>query len=204
MRIRRVLALVAAVAFVVTSAPLLAQRNNNNESRPQRSKAEQADVETLVRLVDGVAGGFQPAPTDVPDHVGEQPLREGPGRHHLPAVHAERSTGRSWRKAERGVLRPRRRQDPGRAAAAPPQPKAKGDAKNQPPPRPVYPWDNLTFIEIPANGKLSRAIALKPGEYEAFIAIKEKGTEKQEKNAPPAKIGLLRHELTVPDFTAPS
>ena len=65
----------------------------------------------------------------------------------------------------------------------------------------MYPWDNLYFIEVPSNGKLSRAIALKPGEYEAFIAIKEKGTEKQEKNAPPAKIGLVRHELKVPDYT---
>ena len=49
-------------------APLVAQQrnNNNNNQRPQRNKTEQADVETLVRLVDGVAGGLQQAPADVP------------------------------------------------------------------------------------------------------------------------------------------
>jgi hypothetical protein len=94
--------------------------------------------------------------------------------------------------------------DKSAAAAAPvaaptAKPDNNKDAKNQPPARPVYPWDNLTFLEIPADGKLSRAIALKAGQYEAFIAIKEKGTD--QKNAPPSKMGLLRRELTIPDFT---
>ena len=51
------------------------------------------------------------------------------------------------------------------------------------------------------NGKLSRAIALKAGEYEAFIAIKEKGTEKPEERPALRRSGLLRQELTIPDFT---
>src|SRR5687767_15498353 len=72
MKIRRVLAVVAAVVaaviFWATVAPLVAQQRNNNNStqRAQRNKTEQVDVETLVRLVDGAAGGIQQSPADVP------------------------------------------------------------------------------------------------------------------------------------------
>jgi hypothetical protein len=66
------------------------------------------------------------------------------------------------------------------------------------------------------DGTLSRAVQLKPGQYVAFIAVKEKspaaaGNQRNndrkgnDKNAPPAAaatgpMGLLRHEITVPDF----
>ena len=51
---------------------------------------------------------------------------------------------------------------------------------------------------------MSRAIALKPGEYEAFIAIKEKGTEKQEKNAPAGEDGAAAQASSrFPTSTSP-
>ena len=198
MRIRRVAALVAAVTITLTTAPLLAQRNNNdNNKRPQRSKAELADLETLVRLVDGVASGTQQAPADVPIAWDSNHFVKGQdGITSLPfTLNIDRS-----KLAKSDVAFYVRVVSKAPAAAPAPAADAKGDAKNQPPPRPVYPWDNLSFIDVPSSGKLSRAIALKPGEYEAFIAIKEKGTEKQERNAPPAKIGFLRKDLTIPDF----
>ena len=200
MRIRRVIALAAAVTVLATSAPLVAQQRNDNNKRPQRSKAELADLETLVRLVDGVAGGLQQAPADVPIAWESNHFVKGQdGITYLPfTLNIDRS---KLGKSEVAFYVRVVSKTP--AAAPAPAAEAKGDAKNQPPPRPIYPWDNLTFIEIPSNGKLSRAIALKPGEYEAFITIKEKGTEKQEKNAPPAKIGLLRKELSIPDFNVP-
>ncbi len=201
MRIRRVIALAAAVTVLATSAPLVAQQRNDNNRRPQRSKAELADLETLVRLVDGVAGGIQQAPADVPIAWESNHFVKGQdGITYLPfTLNIDRS---KLGKSEVAFYVRVVSKTPVAAAPAPAA-EAKGDAKNQPPPRPIYPWDNLTFIEIPSNGKLSRAIALKPGEYEAFITIKEKGTEKQEKNAPPAKIGLLRKELSIPDFNVP-
>jgi len=58
-----------------------------------------------------------------------------------------------------------------------------------------YPWDTLQPVEIPADGLLSRAIALAPGSYDIFVAVKEKGVT-------PAKIGVLRQEVTVPPFTS--
>jgi hypothetical protein len=86
--------------------------------------------------------------------------------------------------------------------------------------RPTFAWDNIHFIDIPQDGKLSRAIQLKPGRYVAFIAIKEKSpappaaNQRNQRNqnqanapaaaaAPAPKVGLLRHELIVPDFAVP-
>jgi hypothetical protein len=51
---------------------------------------------------------------------------------------------------------------------------------------------------MPADGKISRAIAAPPGEYEMFVAIKERS--KDEKSKTPPKIGVLRKSLVVPDF----
>jgi hypothetical protein len=197
MRIRRVLALVTALALLATSAPLVAQRNNDNNRRPQRNKVEQADVEALVRLVDGVSGGVQQAPADVPiAWEGNHFVKGQDGITYLPfTLSIDRS-----KLSKSDVAFYVRVVNKGAAAAAAPAADAKADDKNKPAPRPTYPWDNISFIEIPSNGKLSRAIALKPGEYEAFIAVKEKGTD--QRNAPPSKVGLLRKDLSVPDFNA--
>jgi hypothetical protein len=82
--------------------------------------------------------------------------------------------------------------------------------------RPTFAWDNANFIDVPEGGRVSRAVQLKPGQYVAFIAIKERATapanqrnDRNNRNQQPnasaasAKTGLLRHELTVPDYAAP-
>jgi hypothetical protein len=197
MKIRRVLGIVTALTMLAASAPLDAQqRNNDNNRRPQRNKTEQADVEALVRLVDGVSGGVQQAPTDVPIAWEANHFVKGQdGITYLPfTLNIDRS---KLSKSDVAFYVRVVNKGAAAAAAAPPA-DAKSDDKNKPPARPTYPWDNISFIEVPSSGKLQRAIALKPGEYEAFIAIKEKGTD--QRNAPPSKVGLLRKELTVPDF----
>jgi hypothetical protein len=95
------------------------------------------------------------------------------------------------------------------AMATPPK-----DGKATPPPRPTFQWDSVHFLDAP-NGQLSRAVQLKPGKYVAFIALKEKSpapagnqrnNRNHDKNAPAAAAGptgLLRHEITVPDYNTP-
>jgi hypothetical protein len=82
---------------------------------------------------------------------------------------------------------------------AAPDPKAK-DNKNAV--RPSYPWERITFTQVPASGKMSRAFVLKPGDYDVYIALKEKSTAeiKDLAKAPPPKMAFLKHELTVPDY----
>jgi hypothetical protein len=61
--------------------------------------------------------------------------------------------------------------------------------------RPTYAWEKIHAIELSADGRVSRAIALPTGAYDIFVAIKEKG-------APAAgKIGLVTRDLTVPSFS---
>jgi len=81
---------------------------------------------------------------------------------------------------------------------------ASANKDGKPAARPTFAWDNISFIETPDDGKLSRAIQLKPGKYVAFFAFKEKGKDekKKEKNAPPVKTGLLRREIVVPEYNA--
>lgn len=197
----RVLA-VLALAIAFGASPLLAQRNN--DKRPQRSKTEQADVEALVRMVDAVGAGIQPAPADVSiTWEGNHFVKGQDGITYLPFT-----LGVDRAKLSKGdVAFYVRIVDKAAAAAMPAAPanakdgKDNKDAKNQPPARPMYAWDNITFLEIPSVGKMSRAVALRPGSYDAFIAIKEKGTD--QKNAPPSKMGLLRREIVVPDFNGP-
>jgi hypothetical protein len=94
-----------------------------------------------------------------------------------------------------------------------------GNNKNQPPPaRPTFSWDSINFIDVPDDGRLSRAVQLKPGQYAMFVAVKEKtpaaaaaggknDRKGNDKNQPapaaaPGKVGVLRHDLMVPDFTS--
>jgi hypothetical protein len=85
------------------------------------------------------------------------------------------------------------------------------------PPRPTFQWDSVHFLDT-LDGQLSRAVQLKPGQYVAFIAVKEKSpapagnqrndrNRNNDRNAPPAAaagpVGLLRHEITVPDYNVP-
>src|ERR671915_2428821 len=67
MKIRRILA--PCVALLVATAPtVLAQRNNDNtqqQQQPQRTPAEQQDIQALVMAVEAVRSG-QAAPADIP------------------------------------------------------------------------------------------------------------------------------------------
>src|SRR5687768_10973624 len=62
MQIRRVIALCVALFFAVGSLTL-AQKAEKDEKK--RNKQEQQDIETLVKIVDGVSMGQQQPPADL-------------------------------------------------------------------------------------------------------------------------------------------
>lgn len=71
------------------------------------------------------------------------------------------------------------------------------DARHQ------YPFEDVFFFDVPAGvaGKptlLRRAFAVVPGDYDVYVAIKEKGAAPASGAAP--KIGVVKHELTVPSL----
>jgi hypothetical protein len=199
----RLVALAAALASFVAMSPVVAAQNNQqNRQEQQRSQQEQRDIQALVQLVDAVSAGKQPAPGDIQvawdsNHF----VKGGDGSTYIPfTVTIDRS-----QMAMPGAAVYVRVVNKGAAAAPAPAAEQNNRDRNreQPPQRVTYPWDNVHFIEVPANGKVSRAMALKPGEYEVFVAVKERSVQNPPRNAPPAKSGLLRRELTVPDFNGP-
>jgi len=199
MQIRRVLTLCVAVAWAGTVAPtLLAQNTQNNQNnQKERSRQEQQDIEALVKLVDGVSTG-QPGPTDIPttwesNHF----VRGADGTTYVPfTVVFDRS-----KLPAPGVAMYVRIVSKDAVAAPAPAAANNNDRKSNQ--TVTYPWDNVHFLEVPADGKVQRAFALKPGNYEIFIATKERTPQQQPRNAPPQKVGLLRRDITIPDFGKP-
>ena len=68
MHIRRVLTLAVAATTLATAPALDARQNNqqpNRRDQERRSEQEQRDTQALVQMVDAIAAGKQPAPTDI-------------------------------------------------------------------------------------------------------------------------------------------
>jgi hypothetical protein len=224
MSIRRVLGVGIALALTWAAVPTSAQRNNDRNQQQQQKTQTQADPDTitLVRLVDAVAAGQQPAPADVPvtwdsNHfvkgqagVTYIPFTLGIDRAQLPSP-AVALYIRIVDKKQAAALA---------AAAAAPAPQQqqqqqqqqqgnrnnRDQQKPQAPAPPMYAWDNIHFLDIPADGKLSRAVALNPGEYDVFIAVKERAKDLKAApaaGAPAEKTTVFRRDLSVPDFNKP-
>ena len=201
MQIRRVVTLAVAVAMLAGTPALVAQNNQqpNRRDQERRSQADQKDIQALVQTVDAVASGKQPAPADIPIRwEGNHFLRGGDGSTYIPftiAADASKLTSPAAALYIRVVNK-----NAAQPAAPPAADQNNRNNRNQQAGAVTYPWDNVNFIEVKGDGKLSRAIALKPGQYEMFITMKERTPLEPPRNAPPAKMGMLRHELTVPDF----
>jgi hypothetical protein len=233
MQIRRILA--PCLALLIATAPtVLAQRNNdNNQKPPQRSAAEQQDIEALVRAVDAVATG-SPAPADIPvTWVSNHFVKGQGGDTYIPfTLTIDRS--KLAAPGARLYIRIVDKKQPAAPAAAAPPAQAQGNDRDRErekekqaaaaPVPPMYAWDRIYSIDVPQDGKLSRAIQLKPGEYDVFVAVKDRTAEApaqgnqrdrdrrnndnrnndnaQQAATAAAKVGILRRDLTVPDFNA--
>jgi hypothetical protein len=199
MNIRSLLALCMALTLATTSAPLHAQKNNNDKSKqqpqPKRSKTEQADVDALVKAVDAVASG-QPAPTDIAVTWHSSHFVKGQGG----TTYVPFTVKVDQTKLPKGAAMYVRLADKNMAPPPAPAPAAKDSKDNkQPAPLPVkYAWDNVHFFDVPQDGIVSKALQVPAGDYDLFVAVKDKTTD--EKNTAPPKIGVLRQSLMVPDF----
>jgi hypothetical protein len=196
MQIRRVLALALALFIAL---PSWAAAQNTQKDEKKRNKQEQQDIETLAKLVDNASMGQPQTPApDVPmSWEGNHFVKGQDGKTYVPfTVKIDRS-----KLSSPGIAMFVRVMSKGAAPTAPTgtagEKKEDDKKKND---RPEYPWENVHFLDVPEDGAVARAMAVPGGDYEVFVAIKEKGTG--DRKQPPQKIGLLRHNLTVPDFAA--
>jgi hypothetical protein len=196
MKIRRVLAVVAVLAFSVGALETAAQKNDN-KNQPKRSKTEQQDVDLSVSMVDRVIQGALPAPTDYTLAWESNHFTKGQdGATYVPFTMLVDKALAGKQVAYYVRVVPK-------GAPPPPMPDPKAKDNKNAPARPDYPWERITFATVPESGKMSRAFLLKPGDYEAYVTLKEKSTAeiKDITKATPPKMAYLKHDLSVPDYS---
>jgi hypothetical protein len=243
MYVRRVLAACFTVAIVSTAWPVVAQRNNDNKKQQTaRSPQEQQDVQALVQAVDtalmadtgiqlpsAAAPAAQPAaalPTPKPLTLGSPdraqgdiPIKwelnhfvKGQTDTYVPfTLNVDRASVAGGAAVYVRIVTAEQADGFAQMMAKMAAAAAKGDKQTAT--RPTFAWDSINFVDVPEDGRVSRAVQLKPGQYAMFVAVKEKtpasaaknDRKNNDKNAPaaaPGKVGILRHDLTVPDYTA--
>ena len=182
---RRVIAVVAALAVALAASSAFAQQKGaDNKNQPKRSKQEQVEIEQLVKLVDGVMAGAQPAPADIQMTLAPYFMKSQEQRTFVPFVLNVTGAPATDSVLFIRVVNP----------SAQPDPKTK---------RIEHPWEDVHFLtEAQVNasqGKLNRVFMAAPGTYDVYIALKERLPEKAPKEAV-AKTGVLKTQITVPDY----
>lgn len=181
---RRVIALIAAVAVaLVGSTATFAQQQGAKKEEKKRSKQEQAEIDTLVRLIDGVMAG-QPAPGDIQMTLAPYFLKSQEQRTFVPFALTVAGTLAADAAMYVRVVNPA----------------AQADEKAK---KAEYPWDDIHFVPAAqlagGNARLNRVFMAGPGTYDVYVAIKERLPEKAPKTQV-AKVGVLKTQVIVPDF----
>lgn len=203
-----------ALVLLISAGPVVAQRGGANQN-PSQTPRTQPDPDT-VALVQMVDAAIVAAPTvQVGDTTkGEIALKwesahfiKGQNGVYIPFTISFDPS--SIRTSDVGIYirAVEKRQLPAVVAAlTPPAPPAAGGKPQPPPAPPKYVWDNVHYLQKPAEGRITRAIALPPGDYELFVAVKERSVAPvaaatSPAGSPAAKSGLLRHAVLAPDFS---
>ena len=181
MAIRRAVAV--AVALVM-SATFAAAQQAPKKDEPKRSKQEQQEIEQIVKLVDTVMTGAQPAPTDITMSIEPFFMKSQETRTFVPFVLTVQNAPKADAAMYVRVVNP----------SAQPDPKAK---------KVEYPWDDIHFVPAAQLAgdpvKLNRVFMAQAGTYDVYLAFKERVPEKAPKGTV-AKMGVLKTQVTVPDF----
>lgn len=179
--ITTVVALVVAATFAASG--ISAQQAPKPDNK-KRSKQEQAEIEQLVKLVDGVMQGAAPAPTDVTMTLEPYFMKSQEQRTFVPFVLTVNNAPKTDVAMYVRVVNP----------AAVPDPKAK---------KVEYPWDDIHFVPAAQlageSVKLNRVFMATAGTYDVYVAIKERTPEKAPKDFKP-KMGVLKTQVKVPDY----
>ena len=191
-KMRGIVALCVALTVSAGASALLAQNKTDTKKEVKRSKAEQVDFDTLTMVVDNSVAGRPAAAADIAVTWDSNHFFRAPdGTTYVPfTVTIDKSKLGAPNAAVYLAAFPK-----GAAAAAAP---AKGKDSKAAGPMPAF--EKFDFLTLNGDGKLARYLQVKPGDYDVYLAIKDKGTvEKIDKNYTP-RVGLLKKELTVPDF----
>src|SRR5207249_11853224 len=65
-----------------------------------------------------------------------------------------------------------------------------------------YAYEDVSFVDSTAAApmRISRSFTVHAGEYAVSVVAKEPAPDKAPKNAPPPKMSVLKHSISVPDY----
>jgi hypothetical protein len=179
-------------------APLGAQQKQDERAQKQQQerlqRARSQEMQPLVQLVNGVMTGAAttPAPSEFPVIWQNDFLKATDQKTYVPftlTIPASALTSKELAMYLRVVPK-------GSTALA--TPAQKPDAKNAPP-AVAYAFEDVHFVELKAadatgNYRFSRAMAVPAGEYDAYVALRERNKKEG------AKTTLVKQTVSVPDF----
>ncbi|MCA1563776.1 MAG: hypothetical protein LC804_27200 [Acidobacteria bacterium] len=205
-RLRRCAVVFGVGMSLVAPAASLRAQDQNKDARKQQEKMDQGqrqEVQALVKAVDAAMSG-QPAPADFPVQWQNDFLKAQENRTYVPftiTLDPARFTAPAatlyLRVVARGMTTP----------PAPADDKSddrnkskKDDKKNA---GPVYPFEDVHFLELkgsaPEQGpRVSRAFAVPSGDYDVFLAVRERVAAGAQGAAP--KMAVVKQEVSVPNF----
>ncbi len=219
-----VLGFAILVAFI--SVPVLAQQKDAKP--PKLDKAQLQDAQALKQAIDDVQGGAA-APSDIPvTFEGQDFFKAAAGMTYVPftitadpKVLANPSVALMFRVVKKDALPPAPTSDEKKPVTTASDNKAvtdlnelrelsdaerarQSEEKNKKPALPRASYEDLDFPVLkPAETgqpvRLSRAFQVVGGEYDVYIALKERNPA--DKKAKP-KIGVLKRTMTIPDLQA--
>ena len=181
-----------AGVLIATATGAAVQRKDDPKQADKLDQAQRQEVQTLIQAVDAAMAGQMPA-SDVTLAMRSDFLKAMEGKTYVPFIVS----------VESGTLKPGvamylRVVPKGMNAPPPPAPPAgKKDDKAAKDPRPMYPFEDVHFVELkpaaratapaapgaapaPApkpDGKpqVTRAFAVGAGEYDVYVALRERG-----------------------------
>ena len=192
---RRVVALCSAGALVC-SGTLLAQQVK------KLTDAQRREVQEIVKIIDSVAAA-PTAPNDLSlTWAREDVLKAQGNQEYVPftvMIDPSKVSGNSvtiyWRVVAKTAA-------PAAAPATPPAP-ARSDEDRKAPPKPEYAYEDISTAALQSKSGLvpiSRSFAVAPGAYEVTVVVKEPTPQKQQRNAPPLKMSVLKQNVDIPDL----
>jgi hypothetical protein len=195
------------VATIFAAAPL-AQKETDKKQQEKLEQAQRAEAQALVALVDDLAAG-KPAASGIAFKWEQAHFIKAQGeKTYVPFTIAfEPGT-----LTAPGVGLYLRVSKAGAAAAAPAPPPAEGKKDEEKKPEEKKPeasphvFEDLFFFDVPAAPagepqRVRRAFAAAPGEYDVYLAVKERPAAGAPAGAPP-KMGVLKQTLSVPDMAS--
>jgi hypothetical protein len=194
MRTRRHNLLLGSALATLCGAMLSAQ--GGQPPQKKLSDAEKKEIQAVLKIVDDAAAG-QTAPDDLSlAWVHNDLLKAQGNKQYVPfsvTVDASKLSGGKMSLYWRVVSKD---------APAAPDPKATDPKKKNA--KPEYAYEDLNTVALAAGQsapmRVSRSFTVPPGNYDIFIVAKEPMPEKAPKNAPPLKVSLIKHTMTVPDL----